>query len=324
MANNYRKNKRRKSKRTIMRSLTIEELSGVDDPAQEGATALILKRAPTGESDDDPKPDSKTSDGSGLDGDEDEKSRRKKSTNTGGNPSNDTEKQMDEKEVQDLIDAALAKSKEASDAELTKAQKFGELTDVQKAHYGELDDAGQTAFLEMTSEQRQAAVDSAIAKRDAADPVVYTADDGTEYRKSDDTRMVKMAQERDEDRRELTKMRTENEENSLRKRAEELEHLPGTVDTKIQMLKSIDAISDEKARDEALSALKAQNSDMAKAFDTHGVRPGNGAITSSAEQELDNLAKAYASDHKVDEAIAYGKVLETPQGAKLYEQSLQQ
>ncbi len=45
MANNRRRNRRRKSKRTIMRSLQINEMSGVDVPAQEGAVALIMKRA---------------------------------------------------------------------------------------------------------------------------------------------------------------------------------------------------------------------------------------------------------------------------------------
>ena len=126
----------------------------------------------------------------------------------------------------------------------------------------------------MTPEQRQTAFDSAVAKRESADPVVYTADDGTEFRKSHDPLLVKMAQERDEDRRELAKMRDASETSELEKRAGELTHLPGTIADKVEMLKAIDAIPNEEARTRSIEALKAQNESMSKAFETHGVHPG--------------------------------------------------
>lgn len=471
MANNNRRNRRRKQKRKIMRSLTINEMSGVDVPAQEGAEALILKRADSiAESPEafvnmvkaedlggvmstltntsgyehasaaianvpfetgyiapqmstglqwsngtmfkfEPDPDQElveklmmltsseddhqhairldrwaleemggSTSYQGGDGDshhshdfvinadgsieigeanghthtvemsilqqlqtvfseksadggdeEDEEKRGKKKpgysrkSSTGGDPNpSKTEKQMDEKEVQALVDAAIAKSKEESDAELAKARKFGELTDGQKAHFNELDEVAKDAFLELSPEQRQAAVDDAIAKRESANPVVYTTDDGIELRKSHDPIMVQFAKDRDADRKELAKLRGQSETASLEKRAGELEYLPGTVEDKIEMLKAIDAIPNEEARNRSLEALKAQNTDMAKAFETHGVRPGNVDPTTpnSAEAQLDTLAKNYAKEHNVDEASAYAAVMETPEGAKLYNESV--
>jgi hypothetical protein len=252
--------------------------------------------------------------------DEDKKTRRSKARK--GSSTSMEKSDMDEKEVQALIAKALEETNATHAAELAKAQAIGELTDVQKSYYNDLPEGEQAGFLALTSDARQAAVDSAIAKRDAADPVVYTAGDGTEFRKSDDPRMVKMAKERDEDRAELAKMREESETVSLTKRAQELSSLPGTVETKVQMLKAIDAISNAKEREDALTTLKAQNTEMARAFETHGVRPGDTPVVKSAEQELDGLVKKYASDNQVEEAIAYGKVLETPEGIRLYEQAV--
>jgi hypothetical protein len=440
MANNYRKNKRRKNKRRIMRSLTIKELSGVDEPAQEGATATIMKRA-----DDNPEEalilsvergdftgvvDTLTTTGVNIpfisttdtvtkvencsftfqdemeklviltsedeghqhairfgryeleemggitsyqggddeshhshdfviepDGSitigmanghmheaeisimerlqmaladkrkypkkyDDEKSRDKKSADSGKSLT-ETEKQMDENEVQALIDAALAKSKEESDAALAVAKSYGELTDVQKAHFSELDEVSQNAFLGMTPEQRQSAVDNEIAKREAADPVVYTADDGTEYRESDDSRLVKMAQERDQDRRDIQKMRDTDEQNSLEKRASQLNNLPGTLEDKVAMVKAIDGIEDADVRQRNWESLVSQNTQMAKAFETVGHRDGSTAST-GPEAEIESLVKARMTETGEDYANAYTNVLSTPQGAELYSKSVQQ
>jgi len=242
-------------------------------------------------------------------------------TDKGGTTTTLEKSDMDEEEVQALIDAALAKSKEESAAELALAKSFGELTDVQKSHYGNLDEGGQAGFLSMTPDQRQSAVDTAVQKANDADPVVYVAENGTEYHKSDDPRVIEMAKERDEDRKEINAMRQAAETTSLEKRAGELEFLPGTTEVKISMLKAIDAIPNEAERQSALESLQSQNSDMAKAFETHGVR--NGTVTHGGPSEtLEGLAKKYATDHKVDEDVAMVKVLETPEGEALYAQSV--
>lgn len=453
MANNYRRNKRRKKKRTIMRSLTIQEMSGVDVPAQEGATALIMKRAEkspaqdaesfinmvqagdwdnvcksmtsddglaavssafehvtlqagyvapevgnlisngitykfaaapeeelieklvmlTSEEDNHQHairldrfdleegggstsfqggtPDSEhwhdyviNADGSITIGESQGHTHEvdmsilarlqlifseknsgdpsDKSATDSGDPKTVEKSDMDEEQVQAMIEAALTKQAETHQTELDAANARASLTDIQKSFCDGLGEDEQASFMKLSSEQRQSAVDTDIAKRNDADPVVYTSAAGTEYHKSDGPRLIDLAKRDDAREIEMKALRESSETASLEKRAGELEHLPGTPEQKIAMLKAIDSIEDEELRKQSLENLSAQNVQMSKAFDTAGVRPGDAAITKGPEAELQTLAKAYAVEHKVTEADAYVKVLETPEGDRLYAASV--
>ena len=385
-----------KKSRRIMRSLTIDEMSGVDLPAQEGARVVIMKRAKLTEPNNEELVEKlviltssdgghqhavrisgweveegggSTSyqssggeeeeghshdfiiedDGSIILGDSNghthtvelsildrvraiftekglkpdpEKEEGKKPSKT--KPTEKSHMPMNEEEVQALIDKALKSQGDSHAQELEKAQAIGGLTDAQKGHYAKLSDGDQVTFLKLSSKERQSVIDTAIAKALDADPVVYTSDDGTEYRKSRDSDVVKMAKERDEDRREINKLRNDSLTQSLEKRAGELTYLPGTTEAKVVMLKAIDAIPNEELRKQALESMAAQNDQLATAFKTAGVRPGSVPISKSVEDELDGLVQDYVKAHGVDEPTAYGKVLDTARGAVLYSQSVSQ
>ncbi len=83
-------------------------------------------------------------------------------------------------------DQAVEKRLENLEDELRIAKAYGSLNDVEKSHYNSLDDDGKSGFLKLDAEGRG----NAIEKAKGDDPVVYTAEDGTEFRKSDDPRVI--------------------------------------------------------------------------------------------------------------------------------------
>lgn len=211
--------------------------------------------------------------------------------------------------------------KAALEKQLAKATSYGELTDSQKAHYATLDEAGQDAFLAKSKEEREKIVADIAKNREDTNPVVYKAKDGTEYRKNDDPRMVALAKRADANEERAMEAQKKADDADLRKRAEtDLGHLPGTVESRMAMLKAVDGIPDAEERKKAHEALKAQNASMSKAFETLGHRGGRTEDASSPSSQLETLAKAYAEKHNVSEAEAESEVLKTDEGRKLYAQ----
>ena len=108
----------------------------------------------------------------------------------------------------------------------------------------------------------------------------------------------------------------------LEKRAEdELGHLPGTAKSRATMLRVVEGIEDEDDRKNAMKALKAGDSAIAKGFDILGTAAVEEALDiegQSAGSQLDKAVAKYATDHKLDEAEAYSKYLETTEGRQLY------
>lgn len=201
-------------------------------------------------------------------------------------------------------------------AELKKANarltKLSELSDVQKAHVAKLDDEGKDKFLSLDTKGREVEMTKALEK----DRVVYTSEDGQEFRKSDDPRLVAMAKHLDAERQARRDSEKQLREENLAKRASELKHLPGTDESKVSLLEAIDALPVEK-RKGALEMLKAQDAANATGFQTRGVRgePKSG----SPESEIDALAKSMREKNpKLTEAQAMVKALETPEGRALY------
>ncbi|QNN99842.1 hypothetical protein P67b_00083 [Ruegeria phage Tedan] len=150
---------------------------------------------------------------------------------------------------------------EALKAENATLKAVLRMTPAQKAHYDTLDVTDQADFAKMGSTARDAAVKMA----EEANPEVFKSLDGTVYRQNDDARLVVMAKERDEDRAEILKQRTLNEDNALKTRAEaDLDHTPGELKVHKAMLKAFDAIEDEEIRNGAHAALKAGNTALGK------------------------------------------------------------
>ncbi len=204
-------------------------------------------------------------------------------------------------------------------AQLARAHAVVALTGEERAHFEALPEEARTAFLAKSADDRKAEIGAVTKAAQDANPVVFTAADGTEFRKSDDPRAIAMAKRLDATEQENAALKARDEQTTLEKRAgAELPHLPGDVKTRAAMLKAIDGIEDEAQREAALGALKAQNEAMSKAFQTygHGGQPEPG----SPADQLDKLAKVYAEKNGGTFEAAYMKVADTPEGQALYKQ----
>lgn len=232
--------------------------------------------------------------------------------------SNQKENTMDPKEIEALKKShtdELAKK----DAELAKANKLAALSDVEKAHYNTLaDDAAKDAFLAKSADDRKAV----LAKAAEADPVVYKSVAGIEYRKSAGETVIALAKQNDELAKGIAVEKAARENAELEKRAsDEFKNLPGTLTEKAALLKSLESIPDEATRKAAIAAVKAGDTAIASAFTRKGAGGGS-SESSSASDQLDTLAKKYASDNKTDYSKAYQAVIKTDEGKKLYEQTV--
>ncbi len=208
--------------------------------------------------------------------------------------------------TQEELDALKAKNE--------RLEKVAALSGVHKSHFDTLDEATQDEFLKADEAGRDALVEAAEVAKADEDPVVYTADNGDEFRKSDDPRLIKMAKDRDEERKENALLKAKTEDDALAKRAEtDLANFPGDVPVRKAILKAVDGIEDDETRTAALDALKAKDARMAKGFTTIGT---TGTVDlekalgdkESAGAELDELAKARASKEGEDFYTAYEKV----------------
>lgn len=201
--------------------------------------------------------------------------------------------------------------------ELTKSNKRLEqivkLSPEQREHFEKLEGDAQDTFL---ADENKDAVLKNLADED---PIVYTATDGTEIRKSAGDHVLRLTKDND-------KLRETNAKNDeLAKRAgfekqakEELEHLSGDDSVKADLLEGVNALPIEK-REAVMAILKSKDAGMAKAFEQVG-ETGNGEGT-DAEAKLTALAKAHQESHKdLSPEQAYVAVLDTPEGQELHAQ----
>ena len=200
-------------------------------------------------------------------------------------------------------------------AELERLRAIAAMSGVHKSHFDGLpNDAAKDKFIAADISARDAMISLAKAAETEANPIVYTAVDGTEYRKSDDPRLVAMAKGRDEDRRESQALRATAIDADLTRRAEgEFANLPGDLETRKSLIKAVDGIADEAQRTAATAALKAQNAKLHSAFETVGTSATPSDVEKAndrkgAEAELDRLAKAHQEEKKVDYYTAYDEV----------------
>lgn len=184
-----------------------------------------------------------------------------------------------------------------------------------RGHYDILPDADKAAFLHSTATARE----SVMTKAAEVNPVVFTASDGIEFRKSDDPRMVAMAQKFDAQSAELAEKRLEVEQAEFTKRAEtELVLLPGEVLHKVALLRQLSKITDEETRKGAEKMLLDASKVFALALDTRGVSVGSPTTKSDAQGAFFAKAAEIQKDKGVSAEKAQEMYLDTPEGAQAY------
>jgi len=305
--------RKKKSKKRVMRSFQIDEISGVDSPAQEGASALIMKRAE--ESDEPERLDEPEETLSDPPVGEEPKSPLESSS--GGHETPVEDHEMTEVTESTVTESeAVIKRVELLEKSLEASQAYGELTDVQKAHHNSLDKEGQDAFMALDAQGRTAEIE----KAQSDNPIVYTDFEGNDFFKSDDPRTIAAVKRADA----AVKVAREAEERAavveLTKRAtDNLAHLPGDMALKIAVLKALDGIEDEDQRSKAHEMLRSNGDKLAEAFVEKGTSDGS---VGKSDEQLEALAKKYADEHSTDLVQARVKVLETAEGNALYQQTL--
>ena len=213
--------------------------------------------------------------------------------------------------------------------------KIVALSAIVKAHFDELPDtAAEDAFLELSKEDQTKAVEKAAAEKKADDPIVYTTKAGVELRKSDGASAVALAKSFDAQQEQMAELVESNK--ALAKRNEDAEYrsrvsseipnLPGTVDSRIALLKSIDGIENDEERKKAQEDLKAQNTSFGDVFKFQGITGNmNGSDpeqdNADPQAKLDKMAEELQkADPKLSLTDAMTKALDTDEGSALYEQ----
>tara|TARA_R110002167_G_scaffold143958_2_gene333683 strand:- start:36188 stop:37456 length:1269 start_codon:yes stop_codon:yes gene_type:complete len=219
---------------------------------------------------------------------------------------------MSEKNDQTADNEAVAKQLQEITKRAERAEAVSELNDAQRGIFKSLDEAGQAAFLVLSPDARQAEV----AKAADVNAVVEVVD-GVEYRKSDDPRLLQLAKSAAAEKALRIAGEVKSAETDLRKRAEDLVGLPGTVEVRMSILKGIDSLP---AADQApaLEALSAQNAGLVEAQK----RVGTSAVPSSVNK-LETIAKSLrTADPSLSPEQAMANALSTPEGEAAYNESL--
>lgn len=156
-----------------------------------------------------------------------------------------------------------------------------------------------------------------VQKSEVDDAVVYTAMDGSIYRKSDDSRLVAMAKSNDDLAKRAADAEAKFRKADLVKRASELmPHLPGTDDAKGVLLGAIEQIADADMQKAAIAAVKAGSDALASAFKRAGSNDAetNGTTRQVFESEL----KKFAVEKGMSTLQATPLFIKTSHGEGLY------
>lgn len=168
-------------------------------------------------------------------------------------------------------------------ANLAKFQILASLNDAEKLYVSKLAPHAADQFF-----KSDLAVRGAILK---ADEVVYTADDGSVYRKSDDPRLIASAKRADDTEKKYALEAVARKRAEFSKAAaEDLGFLTGESTVHAAIIEAIETgISDETLRKSARDALRAANVAMAKLAKTTGSR-GETKKAAGADQNAHNPA----------------------------------
>lgn len=284
------------TEKRILHKIKLDEISAVDVPAQEHATVAILKRQHTETLDEDP---------------EIEKEGPRGPDNLVAPP--DGEPNMPEDTSLEMV----LEQHEALKKEIARLKAMLDLEEDERDFVeGMEEEVEKSSFLNSSKEDREAL----MSKAKDADPVVYTALDGSEFHKSDDSRVVAAVKRADLMEKNLKKEMETRENLEMEKRAKkELSHLPGESKVHVAILKALGTIDDEVVRQEALNSIRAGSHSMAKNFETRGT--SEQGIEKSCSGQLDDMAKRHADQTGKDFHSAYDYIIQTPEGSKLYEKA---
>lgn len=206
-----------------------------------------------------------------------------------------------EKELQKKLDDA-----NTALADMTLISK---LNDNEKTFMEGMDDNARKAFTALTSEERKGKMD--LAKRDDETLVVDGAtisknvvgDGMFAVIKSQQAQITLQADK-------VEKAQQAAVTATMTKRAgAELGHLAGTDEAKGEVLKLL-AGAPEEVRKTAEAIFKSADEMAGKAFGKQGHGDGQSAISGTAVEKLETLAKAHAAEHKVSYVAAYSEVVE--------------
>lgn len=306
----------------------IEVISKADmPPAFEGKKKKAKKeeddahKEMCAKSDSGGEPPQDDGDGSATDVEVDDNDAESSTADETGTQAED--KEMTQPSNATAADTAAVQKQADELAKLTKraerAEAVAALSDNHRSYFKALKGEDAEAFLKASEMDRE----DTIRKANEANQVVYTAKDGTTFRKNDDPRLVKMARELDESRARQAESEQRAVQADLVKRAGELSHIPGDEAARVALLKGIDAIPDATQREAALKALKAQNAAMAKSFTRVGTSNTPSADMEGSEDPVDKLAAEIQKRDGGTFEQAYTKALNTKAGRTAYEAHLE-
>lgn len=226
------------------------------------------------------------------------------------------------KKQQEAHAAAIAKSEQEKKdlaEQLRIANKRAELTDAERAFVKNLQPAEVVKFLDATPEVRAADVAKAAQSAVDANPVVFKAADGTEFRKSDDARLVKMARERDDDRKVAAEATEKAAVATFEKRAaSELANCPGEITQKVALLRAVDGVKDEATRKGIEAILKAADGALQTLGKMHGTTTAERGGASDPDAQMLALAKKFQdADPTLTKEQAYAKAFSSPAGSEI-------
>ncbi|HVH39237.1 MAG TPA: XkdF-like putative serine protease domain-containing protein [Gemmatimonadaceae bacterium] len=206
--------------------------------------------------------------------------------------------------------ASMSTTEAEKIAELEKRyERISNLSATEFTVWKSLPVTDREAFLAKSHADRQPAIESF----EKANAVEYTADNGTVYRKSDDPRLVDLAKQADAANRRAN-------EADLAKRATET--LGGASDIQRAIVKAIEAIKDGTEREKATEYIKGlvATSRIDKAAD--GFASDDSDKPTGPAAEFDALTEKYAKDNNVTKSAARVAVMKTPEGRRLYNESV--
>jgi hypothetical protein len=210
-------------------------------------------------------------------------------------------------------------------AKLAELTALASMTDAHKAHFGKLAGTDRDAFMKADAAGR----DAIVAKASAGDPVVYKSAAGIEVRVSDGPATLALAKALDGMQAENATLKSALDATKTAADAAEVDrivaklgHIGKPLDEKRKMVAAIMKL-DGEARAAALDGLMAGATQFAAITKLAGVAGGS-AEQMSAQQKINQMAAERIQ--KGGGATTYEKtvrdILNTPEGAALYEASL--
>ncbi len=193
-------------------------------------------------------------------------------------------------------------------SQLATAERLAELNDADKAYLKGLSEDDKATFIALDADGRQ----SELAKAADADAVVFTSEDGTEYRKSDDSRLINLAKASDKEKKKRQMLEEEAMKVDLEKRAAELPL--GKTAGVVSLVKAIDLLPTEE-QGPALDLLKSHLGDLSKVTKSLGTTESS----DDSVDPVDGIAKRLReADPSLTVEQAYSKALDTPEGQTAY------